>query len=317
VQADLLRECNELEEAARLCERAIAQAQAVSDLYGLGAHLMLARVRQAQGDADAAMTAIHEALRLAQKYDITDVDDAVVYAHRARLFLARGDVAAAAAWSQDCGLDAKLQAGELAADLAHPSLPYYVREIECTTLARVYLAQGKGEQALAVLRPLLANVERMGRTGSEIEILALEALALQAVGQATPALTALSRALSLAEPEGYVRVFADEGAPMARLLQLAAEQGIYPAYAARLLDVLGAARPERERVARGGLPEPLTDRELEVLRLLAAGLSNREIADELVITENTVRSHCKSIFGKLGAHKRWEAAHRAQEFGLI
>jgi len=206
---------------------------------------------------------------------------------------------------------------QMAADLARPSLPYYVREIEYTTLARVYLAQGKGEQALAVLRPLLAVVERLGRTGSAIEVLALEALALQAVGQATPALTALSRALSLAEPEGYIRVFTDEGAPMARLLQLAVAQGICPAYVARLLAVLGAPQPEREWAAHGGLPEPLSGREVEVLRLLAAGLSKREIADELVISENTVRSHCKSIFGKLGAHKRWEAAHRAEELGLL
>jgi len=317
VQTDLLRECNELEEAARLCEKAIAQAQIVLDLYGLGAHVVLARIRQAQGSADAAMTAIHEALRLAKKYDITDLDDAVVYAHRARLFLAGGDVEAAAAWSRECGLDARLQAGEMAADLARPSFPYYVREIEYTTLARVYLAQGKGEQALAVLRPLLATVERMGRTGSAIEILALEALALQTVGQATPALAALSRALSLAEPEGYVRVFADEGAPMARLLELAAKQGICSAYVARLLAVLGAPRPAGERFGHGDLPEPLTERELEVLRLLAAGLSNHEIADELVISVDTVRSHCKSIFGKLGVHKRWEAAQRAQELGMI
>ena len=317
VQADLLRECNELEEAARLCEKAIAHAQAMLDLYGLGAHLVLARIRQAQGDADASRTAIQEALRLALKYDVTELDDALVYAYRARLFLAGGDVEAAAAWSRDCGLDAKLQAGELAADLAQPSLPYYVREIEYTSLARVYLAQGKGEQALAVLRPLLATAERLGRTGSVVEILALEALALQAQGQATPALATLSRALSLAEPEGYVRVFADEGAPMARLLGLAVGQGIRPAYAARLLAVLGAPLPEREWVTPTRLTEPLSERELEVLRLLAAGLSNPEIANELVISENTVRSHCKSIFGKLNVHKRWEAAHRAQELGLL
>lgn len=317
VQVDLLRECNELEAAARLCEKATARAQAVLDLYGLGAHLMLGRVRQAQGDADGGMAAIQEALRLAQKYDMTEMDDALVHAYRARLFLTGGDVEAAAAWSRECGLDAKLQAGELAADLAQPPFPYYVREIEYTTLARVYLAQGKGEQALAVLRPLLAIVERLGRTGSAIEILALEALALQALGQAKPALATLSRALNLAEPEGYVRVFADEGAPMARLLGLAVGQGVCAAYAARLLAALGAPRPERERVSHGDLPEPLTGRELEVLRLLAAGLSNSEIASELVISVDTVRSHCKSIFGKLSVHKRWEAAHRAQELGLL
>ncbi len=312
VHADLLRECNELDEAAGLCDKAIAQAREVLELFGLGANLMLARVRQAQGRVDDGMAAIDEALRLAKRYDITDLDDALVYAYRTRLFLAGGDLEAAAAWAQECGLDAGLRAGDLAAGLARSSLPYYVREVEYTSLARVYLALGRVEQALAVLRPLLATVEQQGRTGTAIEVLALEALALQAADQTAAALAALARALSLAEPEGYVRTFADEGAPMARLLGLAAGQGICPAYAGRLLAVMGAPRPKR-----GDLLEPLSEREVEVLRLLAAGLSNREIAGELVITENTVRSHCKSIFGKLGAHKRWDAARRAEELGLL
>ena len=321
VHADLLRECNELDEAAALCQKALAQAQAVLYLFGLGANLMLARVRQAQGRLDDGMAAIDEALRLAKTYDITDLDDALVYAYRARLFLAGGDLEAAAAWALACGPDApglaartgRLRPGEP----ARSSLPYYVREVEQASLARVYLAQGRAEQALAVLRPLLATVEQQGRTGSAIEVLALEALALQAAGHTAAALAALARALTLAEPEEYVRTFADEGAPMARLLGLAAGQGICPAYAGRLLAVMGAPRPARERPARADLLDPLSDREVEVLRLLAAGLSNRDIAGELVITENTVRSHCKSIFGKLGAHKRWEAARRAEELGLI
>ena len=316
VHADLLRECNELDEAAALCDKALAMARAVLYLFGLGANLMLARVRQAQGRLDDGLAAIDEALRLAKTYDITDLDDALVYAYRARLFLAGGDLEAAAAWARECGLPAGT-GGLRAGDPARSSLPYYVREIEQASLARVCLAQGRAEQALAVLRPLLATVEEQGRAGGAIEALALEALALQAAGQAAAALAALGRALTLAEPEGYVRTFADEGAPMARLLELAAGQGICPAYARRLLAVMGAPRPGRARPAAGALPEPLSDRELEVLRLLAAGLSNRDIAAELVITENTVRSHCKSIFGKLGAHKRWEAAHRAEELGLI
>jgi LuxR family maltose regulon positive regulatory protein len=128
---------------------------------------------------------------------------------------------------------------------------------------------------------------------------------------------ALGEALSLAEPGGYLRVFLDEGEPMAGLLRQAASRGIAPAYVAKLLAAFEPESAEGAAPQPQPLVEPLSERELEVLRLLAAGLSNPEIAEELVVAVSTVRSHCKSIYGKLGVHRRWDAVQQAQELGLI
>jgi LuxR family maltose regulon positive regulatory protein len=133
---------------------------------------------------------------------------------------------------------------------------------------------------------------------------------------------ALAEALALAEPGGYRRIFIDQGEPVANLLRQAVSQGIAPAYAATLL--AGFARPESaEAEMKPSYPddqpllEPLSQRELEVLRLLATGMSNPEIATNLVVAVSTVRSHCKNIYGKLNVHSRWDAVQRAQELGLI
>jgi LuxR family maltose regulon positive regulatory protein len=134
-------------------------------------------------------------------------------------------------------------------------------------------------------------------------------------------MSALERALSLAEPEGFVRTFVDEGEPMARLLQQAAARGIAPDYVSRLLAVLGARETDSASVPASpgaiSLVEPLTDRELEVLQLIGEGYSNQEIAEALVITLNTVKKHASGIYGKLGVHNRTQAVVRAQELGLL
>ena len=127
---------------------------------------------------------------------------------------------------------------------------------------------------------------------------------------------ALERALSLAEPEGYVRIFVDEGAPMAGLLRQAAERGIAPRYVHELLTAFGAPESAEPRHAQP-LIEPLSDREVEVLHLAAVGLSNREIAEQLYISINTVKAHTKSVYRKLDAHNRTQAINRAQELGLL
>ena len=158
--------------------------------------------------------------------------------------------------------------------------------------------------------------------GKVLEILALQALTYQAQGKDKEALAALEVALSVGEPENYVRVFLDEGRPMARLLYLAAERGIYPEYTGRLL----AAYPAQERPSRASLSpgsatpslvEPLSKRELEVMQLIAAGDSNAEIARALHISVGTVKNHAKNIYSKLNVHSRAQAMARARELGLI
>ena len=179
------------------------------------------------------------------------------------------------------------------------------------------------------MQRLLGAAASQGRAGSIIEIQALRALALAARGDRAGALGALTEAVTLGRPQGYVRVLADEGAPMRALLaqlpaaqrdQPAAARGIDPDYLAALLRACGradAGAPQRRAGAPPGLAEPLTDRELDVLRLLAAGKSNQRIAHDLVVALDTVKTHVTHILGKLGAANRTEAAARARQLGLI
>jgi LuxR family maltose regulon positive regulatory protein len=160
-----------------------------------------------------------------------------------------------------------------------------------------------------------------GRLENAIEILVLQALAFQVEGDANQALSPLKRALSLAEPEGYVRTYVDEGEPMARLLRRALQQGIAPGYVSRLLAAFGEGAPPASPVTQAlvdqPLIEPLTERELEVLRLIAAGLSNREIAQELVVAVSTVKTHINHIYGKLDAKSRTQAVAQARALDLL
>jgi LuxR family maltose regulon positive regulatory protein len=203
-------------------------------------------------------------------------------------------------------------------------LPAAFIETLQTILARAYLAQDEAEEALAVLEPLLPPAEAAGAFLHVIEVCALQALALQALGDTSAALASLERSLALAEPEGYVRTYLNEGPPMARLLRQAASQGIHVEYANKLL--LAFEGSEYERMGDTPtpphphpptLPDPLTPRERDVLHLISQGLSNRDIADELVIALNTVKRHTSSIYSKLGVKSRTQAIARARELGLI
>jgi len=187
------------------------------------------------------------------------------------------------------------------------------------TFVRLLTIQGKDDpsrldEALELLARLLSTAEETGATGYVIESLVLQAMALQAKGERDHALIALERALSLSEPECYVRTFVDEGAPMGELLRETAVQGIAPQYVSKLLSALEATSPHSHTPT---LIEPLSERELEVLRLLATSLPTAEIAIELFITVNTLRTHTKNIYGKLDVHSRREAVARAQELGLL
>ncbi|MBN1312965.1 MAG: hypothetical protein JXB30_16255, partial [Anaerolineae bacterium] len=168
------------------------------------------------------------------------------------------------------------------------------------------------------LEPLIQTAQQHKRRRRMIELLGLKALALQAQGDAEPALAALEEALALAEPEGFVRIFLDEGPAMARLLYRAAGRGIAPGYTGSLLAAFPVDEPvPAARALHGELVEPLSARELEVLQLMAAGASNPEIAHELVISVFTVKKHVTNILGKLAVAKRTQAAARAHELGLI
>jgi LuxR family transcriptional regulator, maltose regulon positive regulatory protein len=274
----------------------------------------LAWIRQAGGDPAGAMEAIGEAVQAAP--GPASVLNPVP-AQRARLLLAQGDLAAAARWTQENGLAADDE-------------PDYPREPGHLVLARVLLAEGRPGQALALLDRLHAAAAAQDRTGSLIEAGALRALALAASCEEPAAVAALAGTLTLACPQGYVRVFTDEGPPMAALLgRLIAAQrasqdaaGVPLGCLARLQRAFeakpaGAPAGGRGTAAVPGLAEALTTRELEVLGMLAAGKSNQAIASELVVTLDTVKKHVSHVMDKLGAANRTEAVAQARELGLI
>jgi LuxR family maltose regulon positive regulatory protein len=308
---------NELEAALRQVTEGIELCRQLTYTQPLATGLAaLAWIRQANGDPGGAREAIADAERVAPGPDVTSLLNPVP-AQRARLLLAQGEVAAAARWVEERGL-------------APDDEPGYLREPEYLVLARVLLAQDRPGPALALLGRLHAAATAQGRTASVIEIQALRALALAADGEEAAAVDALAQALMLGSPQGYVRVFADEGAPMAasvaRLVAVQkadrAARDIPLGYLAQLLRAFGQepAAPGTGRAAAAavpGLAEQLTARELEILALLAAGTPNPRIAEQLVVSLDTVKKHVSHVLGKLGAANRTEAVTRARQLGLI
>lgn len=276
-------------------------------------HVAMARIKEAEGDLDGALELLEEAER--QYVESPDPDVRPIAALRARVWIRQGRLTEVSSWAREQGLS------------AHDE-PSYLREFEHVTLARALVARYesvRGEssmrEAMWLLERLLQAAREGGRTGSIIEILALQALAYRVRGDTPSALAPLERALTLAEPEGYVRVFADEGAPMARLLCEAANRGVTPDYTDRLLAALDAeahkSGDEAPQPPVASPAESLSPRELEVLRLIARGFSNREIGERLFITLMTVKGHNRRIFAKLLVGRRTEAVACARELDLL
>jgi LuxR family maltose regulon positive regulatory protein len=194
--------------------------------------------------------------------------------------------------------------------------------MEYIVLARILIAHGRLNEATSLLQRLLKAAEAGGYTTRVIELLLLQALAFQAGDDTAQAMTPLERALTLAEPGGYIRIFVDEGPPMARLLYEAVARGIPSDYFRRLLSAFPVAEQEQAdrskiQASRPELVEPLSERELEVLQLIAKGLANREIAARLYLSLNTVKVHTRNIYGKLAVRNRTQAVSRARDQGVL
>jgi LuxR family maltose regulon positive regulatory protein len=348
---ELAREQNDLENAKRLLLEGIEQIGQWGEFGALDGYLALARLQQAQGDATGAIELLRKAEQVAIQSDVTEFDDLLVALHQVRLWLAQGNIEAAVRWLRDRGYSLSeaqdptgsetpsflTSRGERARTGAH--LPSWgeedgffesqMRNYESILLARTLLLLGRPSEALPVLEAHAAMLEQHGRGQSRrmIEVQMLQALALQAEGRLEQALASLETALAIAEPGGFVRTLVDEGEPMLQLLRQAATRGIAPEYTSKLVAAFeppahGApaatsADIRSQPPLAQPLVEPLSERELEVLRLLATGLSNPEIAQRLYIATSTVRSHLKNVYGKLNVHKRWDAVHRAEELGLL
>jgi LuxR family transcriptional regulator, maltose regulon positive regulatory protein len=267
----------------------------------------LATILQAQDDADGARQALEQAEAIRSQHSNYPKLSSLVRSCQVRLCLAEEgpEEAARLATAMQLG-----QAGALV-----------FREQEQLVLARVLVAQQRWNEVLPLLVRLAGEAEAGNRFGRLIEILALQAMVQQAQGDTGGALAALEKALAMGEPEGQVRIFVEQGAPMAALLQQAAAHSIAPDYVSSLLVAFEAEGIEIVPVPTppetSPLVEPLTPRELEVLHLLGEGCSNRDIAEALVITLNTVKKYTGNIYGKLGVHSRTQAVVRAQELGLL
>jgi LuxR family maltose regulon positive regulatory protein len=310
----LLREWNDLEAALRHVVEGIELAVRWEETSAFIGYVHLACVKQVLGDEEAAREAIRIARRMVLQFEGMEMAAITVGVYQARLWIGQGNQDAVIRWAKEQGLEERIQAGELEKDTS--TIPSLYGMLEYTAYAEARMAQGKLDEALAVLRPLLQMAEAGGWTMFVIEILALESLALQALGAADQAMLCLQRALSLAEPGGFVRLFVDRGAPMVRLLRQAASRGTAPDYVRKLLEAFGVGQTLPPRLSPA-LVEPLSERELEVLRLLATDLTSTEMAQELVLSVNTVRSHIKNIYSKLDAHSRYEALARANELNLL
>jgi LuxR family transcriptional regulator, maltose regulon positive regulatory protein len=305
--SELEREHNDLTAATQH----LLKSRDLGEFIGLPQHpyrwrVAMAQIQQAQGDLDGALELLLEAERLYVSDFFPNVRP--VAALKSRVWVLQGNLDEALSWVREQNLSAE-------DDLD------YLHEFEHITLARILLAQSKRE-AMGLLERLLQAAQEGGRMGSVIEILILQALAHHARGDRPAALQALQQALMLAEPEGYIRIFLNEGASMTQLLGDAIAHKIMPDFTGKLLaEFKGQQQKSPLPTVRGLAPQPaletLSQRELQVLRMFNTDLSGPEIARELEIALSTLRTHTKSIFSKLDAKNRRAAVTRATELDLI
>ena len=306
--SEILRERDDLAGAAQHLQQAMDLGEANSlPQNPYRSRVAAAGIRQAEGDREGALRLLAEADRLYT----TDYSPEVrpVGALKARVWIANGRLSEARSWARERDLSADDELD-------------YVREFEHLALARLILAEGVRDRsdetigaAIGLLDRLLVAAEVGGRTGSVIEILVVQALARRAANDVPGALVSLDRAVALAEPEGYVRVVAGEGPAMTALLRLAAQQRDASSYLRRLL--AATVTPAARAPLGQPLIEPLSERELDVLRLLESELDGPDIARQLTVSVATVRTHTRNIYAKLGVNSRRTAVRRAAELGLL
>jgi LuxR family maltose regulon positive regulatory protein len=310
VWGEVLAELNDLDGAIHRAKQGTELTQRGRDVGMIGwSYLCLMRVLFSRGDISGAEEIIQKMEDIDREYHVPPWITNQTAAWQVRIWLAHDKLDAASQWAGKRGLDAD---GELP----------FLREMEYVALARILIAQGRLDEATTLLQRLPEAAEAGGRTTRVIEILMLQALAFQSGGDTSRAMDTLERALTLAEPEGFIRIFVDEGPPMAHLLYEAVSRGIAPEYARRLLaafPVTGPAQTDssKTQAPESGLIEPLSERELEVLQLIAEGLTNPEIASRLFLSLHTIKVHTRNIYGKLNVHSRTQAIARSQEIGLL
>jgi ATP/maltotriose-dependent transcriptional regulator MalT len=301
---NLFYEWNDIDAAAVHLEKGVELSQLLGRAGTLAASkISLARLQQAQGDLKGAAKLLQEAETSVRISISNPAIESTLAAGQLRLWLASGDLEPARQLVSKRGLDIE--------QVGNPLLA-----AEYLMFGHLLLAQDQSEQAFKLANALLQKAEPTGQAGLVVGPLIMRAFALKAAGDLPAALATLEQALSLGETERYARSFLDEGPHIAELLRRVAVGDAVPGYAARLLSAMsgsaGSAPPASQH-----LIEPLSDRELQVLHLVAAGMSNQEIADELVLAKGTIKKHLNNIFGKLEAQNRTQCVARARELGLL
>ena len=318
---NILREWNDLNTAAQVLSKGIEGCKQSGELVLMGVgYLYLAHVRLEQGALDEAQTILHTVEHVVQHRRLTIPFNTRIPFYQVRLWLARGELDTAIQWVRD-------RRSQLDSSLG------YLYALECLTIARVLLVQGrekKGfvgehplEDALLMIEQTRLSAETDGRESQVIDAWNVQALVLQEQGNASGAMEALKHSLALAEPEGYIRLFVDEGKPMATLLQRAFASGVALNYVTILLSALETQPLAEETIKQSfssvlpPLFDPLSERELDVLHLITEGHSNQEIAQALYVSLGTVKTHLKHIYGKLDVHTRTQAIARARELQIL
>jgi LuxR family maltose regulon positive regulatory protein len=310
IWAELLAELNDMDRAIELGSKGVELAERGGDVAMLGwSYVCQMRVLYSRGDIAGTEEIFQKMEKIARELNVPPWIVSLLAAWQGRIWVAQGKLQAASQWVEERGLDAN---GE----------PTLLHEREYIVLARLRIAQGRVDEVTRLLQWLLQAAEAGGRTTRVIEILMLQALAFQAGGDTSQAMTTLERALTLAESGGYIRIFVDEGPPMAHLLYEAVKRDISPDYTSRLLAAFPIVEPEQTDPSKTQAPksesvEPLSERELEVLQLIAKGLTNPEIAARLFLSLNTVKVHTRNIYGKLGVNNRTQAVARARALGIL
>ena len=314
---DIWLQWNDLEKAEEYVLKSIQLAEAWSSAAALEGYLVLALIRQAQGQVDEVDPLIDKARKLAKQFETTDLDDLMVEISAARLSLLGGDVQTANRWIEERDVGQYLEKeGRFEGE---ENIHDHVRKYELIILSRILIAQGKPQRALQILTPLLDRLKSLQRIDLVIENLILQVMAQELDGNLEDAITRLSEVLSLSESGNFVRIFIDEGPAMAKLLYEASQRGISPGYCGRLLSAFPDKGQDtfRQSSFDSEMVEPLRARELEVLSLIAEGLSNREIANQLFLSLGTVKVHTRNIYGKLCVNNRTHAVTKATSIGIL
>jgi LuxR family maltose regulon positive regulatory protein len=306
ILGEVLAELNDLDGALHQASKGKELTERDRDVGTIGwSYLSLVRVLFSRGNITGAEDYIQMMENIARDYHVPDWISYRMAAWQVRIWLANNKLDTAAQWASDRDLDVN---GVLT----------YQNEREYIALSRILIAQERLDEATGLLLRLLEAAEVSGHISRTIEILILQALALQGEGDTAQAMTTLEQALTLAEPEGFIRIFVDEGPSMEALLaKIKVDQRSTKEYVRRLQAAFGDGKSQPSSHSSQPLIEPLSERELEVLQLIAEGLTNREIADILYLSLNTIKVHTRNIYGKLGVNNRTQAAARAKELEIL